>query len=70
MKTTATILVENKLKKKCEYVLQYPIAALFEVALPYCNNEHTTIVTSITADEKLRFLIQGIWSRRRGLDSA
>ena len=52
------------------FVVQYSTAASFDVALPYCSNDHKMIATSITADEKLRFLIQGIWSRRRSLDSA
>ena len=49
---------------------QYPNDASFVLALSYCSNDHKMIATSITADEKLRFLIQGVWIRRKSLDSA
>ena len=43
-------------------MLQYPSAASFEVALPYCSNDHTMIATLITADEKWYF-----WYRENGV---
>ena len=49
---------------------QYTTDAPFEVALQYCSNDHKMITTSITADEKLIFLLQGIWSRERSSGSA
>ena len=36
---------------KCENVYWYQTAASFEVALPYCSNDHKMITTSITADK-------------------
>ena len=43
-----TRIVEHKLKKKGEYVLQYSTATSFEVVLPYYSNNHKMITSSIT----------------------